>query len=194
MTTPPQNPDAPAKNGSRALKDEQWERFAVFMAKGTYPKSICYEMAGYSKNAGNAKRLAERPEVAERIKFLSIEATKITIYDIAWVKDRLARHAEHLTEVIELEDGTKKPGPMFNASAGARALELVGKELGLFKERIELGGKVAVANTELFQKLTPEERAAMRAMLVTAAGRAPRPANENSPEAGVVPADQEESA
>lgn len=194
MTTPPQNPDAPAKNGSRSLKDEKWERFAVLMAKGAYPKSTCYEMAGYSKNAGNAKRLEERPEVAARIKFLSTEATKITIYDVAWVKDRLARHAEHLTEVIVNEDGSKTAGPMFNASAGARALELVGKELGLFKERIELGGKVAVANTELFQKLTPEERAGMRAMLLAASARTPRPANENSVEAGVVPADQEESA
>jgi hypothetical protein len=193
MTTPPKDPDAPARNGSRALKDEKWERFAVLMAKGDKPKNACYEIAGYTKNSGNAKRLAERPEVAARIQFLQAESAKHTIYDVAWVKDRLARHAEHLTEVIELDDGTKKPGPMFNASAGARALELVGKELGLFKERIELGGKVAVQNTELFSKMTTEERAAMRAMLLAASARTPRPANEND-QAGVVPVEREESA
>lgn len=189
LETPPPGYAIPASAG-KPLRTLKHERFANLIVRG---KSVsdAYVAAGYKKNAGNAKRLFSQQDVRDRVEWLMIEAAKLTVYDAAFIKDRLAQHAVNLTETeIDEETGRKKAGPLFNASAGVRALELLGKEHGLFKEKIELGGKVQVANRELFEKMTPEERATFRAMLVTAASRLPRPANENAEaedEAGVVP-------
>lgn len=173
------SPDpAQAPDPSLPLKNTRQEKFAYFIVRGS-DVGEAFIKAGYPKNKSNANRLMKDPAVVARIEFLQTQATLLTVYDATWVKDRLARHAEALTEVIVTEDGSKKPGPLFNPSAGNRALELLGKEHGMFKDKIELGGKVQIANRELFEKLTPEERANLRAMLITAAARMPRPANEN---------------
>lgn len=167
--------------GARPLKNLDHERFAHMIVRGLKVVEA-YEEIGNTGHPQNARRLRRKPDVAARINFLMTEAARVTVFDAAWIKDRLARHAEHLTEVVvDPKTGIKKPGPLFNASAGARALELLGKEAGLFKDRVELGGTVQVANRELFARLTTEERQVLRTMLVAAAARTPAPANENEP-------------
>lgn len=184
------------------LPNRRHEVFANQIARG---KALleAYSVAGYvvngPENKANASRVLNRPDVQGRIAWFQLEAVKVTIYDAAWIKDRLARHAEHLTEVVDVEKivetqvGTgknakiikkvvvvKEGGPLFNPSAGNRALELLGKEHGLFKDKIELGGTVRVANTELFERMTRDERQVLRGMLMMALQRAPAPANENA--------------
>ncbi len=173
-----QTEETPTAAGSRALRNEKHERFCLLILKGK-TRNDAYRLIGNKSNTSNAKRLLAQEDVQDRIAWLRDERAKAQVYDSAWIKDRLARHAEHLTEVIVDEDGTKRPGPMFNPSAGARSLELLGKEHGMFKEKIELGGKVGVQNTEVFERMTPEERAMMRTMLTVAAARAGKPANSN---------------
>lgn len=171
----PQNQPAP---GARRLRNDKHERFCLLIMAGD-PHATAYEKVGYKPDGANAKRLLDRQEIQDRLAFLKAEVSKALVYDAAWVKDRLAKHAEALTEIVVTDDGSRKPGPMFNASAGARALELLGREHGLFKEKIELGGKVQHENRAVFERMTPAERATMRAMLQAAASRMPQPANEN---------------
>lgn len=194
--------EKPIEPTADPLKNRKHEVFANQIARG---KTLleAYDTAGFvvrgPESKANASRVLSRPEVQGRIAWFQLEAAKITIYDAAWIKDRLARHAEHLTEVVEVEQivetevgkgrnaktvkkvvVVKQGGPLFNASAGNRALELLGKDHGLFKDKIELGGTVRVANTELFERLTRDERQTLRGMLVAALQRMPRPANENT--------------
>lgn len=164
-------PETQATPGAEPLPNHRQEAFANLLAKGN-PIAASYAKAGFKPSAGNATRLGKDERVQARVLFLKEQIAAATVYDTAWIKGRLARHAEVLTELtVDPETGEKKPGPLFNAHAGARALELLGKEAGLFKDKIELGGKVQVENTTLLRKLTPEERASMREMLRAAAER-----------------------
>lgn len=68
-----------------------------------------------------------------------------------------------------------------------KAVDMLAKHLGMFVEKIELGGKVEVTNTDLLAKLTPNERGMMRHLLTNALERQ-TPANQNAEaQAGVVP-------
>lgn len=173
---------------SEVLANDRHERFVHNLLKG-HSTSESYKMVGFQPSATNARKVLAKPEVKARLDYLKELRAQSVVYDAAWIKDRFAKHAINLTEVIVEVDGTKKPGPMFSAAAGVTALLHLGREEGLFKERIELGGKVGIANTELLGKLTPAERSEMRSLLVAASARMPKPANENTEapaETGVV--------
>lgn len=175
--------------GSTPLTNHKWELFVRNVMKGQ-ALNLAYENAGFSPSPGNASRLKGRHEVRDRLTFLTLQAAKDSVIDAEWVRRKLTILVD-LTLATEMQhDGSIKPTATTNFSAANRALELLGKDLSMFKERIELGGHVQVANTELFGKMTPEERAEMRKMLVVAAARLPAPANQNEDEApsGVVPA------
>lgn len=181
----PQTPDDFDVPGSRPLRNRRHESFCHAIVRGLNATKA-YVKVGYAAHANNASRLHAQSDIQQRIEWLRVEVAKRVVHDAVWIKERLAKHAENLTATFYDEDtGLKMPGPMFNAAAGARALELLGKEHGLFKEKIELGGQVQVANRELLERLSPEERALMRGLLVAAAARAPRPANDDAPAEGV---------
>lgn len=171
--------------GAFPLTNHKWELFVLNMMRGQ-GVNLAYENAGFTASPGNASRLKGRREVKERLQFKILEAAKDTIVDAEWVRRKLRRLVD-LTLATEMQqDGSIKPTATTNFSAANRALELLGKDLSMFKERIELGGQFQVLNTELLRKLTPEERAQMREMLVVAAGRAPMPANDDEAQGGVV--------
>jgi phage terminase small subunit len=72
-----------------------------------------------------------------------------------------------------------------------KAVDMLAKHMGMFVEKIELGGQVQVTNTDLLQRLTPDERGTVRAVL-TAALERQKPANQNAEaQAGVVPITKE---
>lgn len=166
--------------GSTPLVSFKAERFCHFLMKGISPTKA-YEKAGYEgTSAGNATRLINSPSVAARLRWLNEEAARFAVVDSGYVKRRLKDVVDLSLSTEINDDGELSPGPTFSLPAANRALELLGKDLGMFKERIELGGHVQVANAELFRKLTPDERTQMRAMLVEAAARLPVPANQNA--------------
>ena len=185
-----QQDDTDQEPGSQPLTPVKYEIFAQQVARGVH-KSEAFVTAGYTPSPGNAYRLAGRKEVAERIEWLQGQVAKAASFDAKWIKARMGQVADALTEiVINPKNGARTPGPMFNAQAGARLLELLGREQGIFKDKIELGGNVQVGNRRVLENLTPAERAFMREMLVTAATRLPDPANDDSPgnqQTGVVP-------
>lgn len=195
-TTPAETtkqPETLEEQGSEPLPLIKHETFAQAISRGVAP-SDAYELAGFSRNAGNAQRLRNQEHVRNRVDFLQSQLAKAMTWDAKWIKERIGLVADALTEIIvDPLTGKRSPGPMFNAAQGNRALELLGREAGIFKDKIELGGHVAVGNTDMLRKMKPEERSLMKEMLLGVLGRPPEPANDDTaPEeaapTGVVPA------
>jgi hypothetical protein len=188
-TTP--KPEKPKDtNGSKPIQNFKHERFAQLLARGFNIKDAWEKIGNDPNFPKNAYRLKANKKIIERVKYLLAKGAERSIVDASYVKDRLARVVE-LALVTEInEHGQEVLGPTGNLSAASRALELLGREQGIFKDKIELGGEVSVGNRELFARLSPEERAALKATLQAAAMRRPAPANDDAPQAqsGVVPA------
>lgn len=194
MSSPSDTPDTaqtPVEPGSIPLKNAKWEKFAHRISWGV-GQAKAYVIAGYPDTPGkdtNASRLAKNPQVVQRVEWLKLQVAQAHVYDAQRIKDRLAYMADALTEIrIDPDTGNRQPGPMFNAQAGARVLEALSRIEGLFKDKIELGGKVQVANREVFERMTPTERAFMKELLVKARDRMPEPANDDAP-----PAEEEQA-
>lgn len=115
------------------LRNPKYEAFAQRLARGE-PILASYVLVGYKKKAQNASRLAKHDDIRARVdeilmrkdeSFGRAEAKAITndLVDKKWVMKRL---------VYEAEKGEQ-------SSARCKALELVGKEMGMFVNRTEHG-------------------------------------------------------
>lgn len=179
--------------GSKPLANFKHERFVNLLARG-FTVAEAWAKLGYSEFINNAYRLKGSPKVAARLKFLLDRAAEKSIVDASYIKDQMARVVELALATEINEHGQEVLGPTGNLSAANRALELLGREAGIFKDRIELGGQVSVGNTDLLRKLPPQERSAIKEILLGALAR-PTPANDDAPvdetgnaQGGVVPA------
>jgi phage terminase small subunit len=101
--------------------------------------------AGYSPRSARqqADVLLNEPEVAAAVaegQALRSERTQLTQ---DWVLERLKEVAERSLqhEPVMGHDGEPTGEYTFQHSGANRALELIGKHLGMFKERVELTGK-----------------------------------------------------
>jgi hypothetical protein len=111
-----------------ALNNARHERFAQGLAKGLTGDKA-YSEAGYKPNRKNAARLKSNEDVKSRVKEIAERAATRVEIDRAWVMDMLRKNAERC-----LDDGDDR-----NPNAGNRALELLGKEIGMFVDRRLLG-------------------------------------------------------
>lgn len=157
-------------------REEQFARAFLETGNATeaYRRSYSWENMTAGAIAVEGHRILKRPKVARIIAEARLE-----------VQARLAVTLESITE--ELEWARLQAMEKGNVSAAIAAIIGKAKMHGLFKERIELGGHVQVANTDLYRKMTPEERSYMRQILINAAARLPAPANDDDEQAGVVP-------
>lgn len=197
LTTQDQ-PETPAEPGSLPLKNAKWEKFAHRLSWGV-SQAQAYVIAGFPKaesNATNASRLANKQAVVERVAWLRQKVAEAHIYDSTKIEERLAYMADALSEiVIDPDTGLRKPGPMFNATAAARVLELLGRKHGIFKDKIELGGNVSVGNTDMIRRMKPEDRMALKTLLLQVQQQEPAAnddeptaeGEEEKPQGGVVP-------
>jgi phage terminase small subunit len=116
------------------LPNERHEKFAQFLAMGK-PRIEAHELSGYSPNRANASTLARQPHIKSRIAELQEHAGQIAVQVAAvttgisksWVLEKLRENA--LKGLRE-----KKASSVAN-----RALELIGREIGMFLERVEEG-------------------------------------------------------
>lgn len=176
----PESTESLEEPGSRLLTPMRYEIMAQCISRGVSAVDA-YVKAGFKFNYGNAARLAREQRIQIRANWLRDQLAKAQVFDTIWIKERLGLLADSLSEIIvDPASGQRKPGPLFNAAQANRALELLGREAGIFKDKIELGGQVQVANRDLFERMTPPERAFMREMLMKAAGRLPEPANDDA--------------
>ena len=134
-----------------ALDDARRELFAQGVAKGVSATNA-YIAAGYKTNAKaaavSANRLLKRVDVATRVQELlerrqhieekatekAIEKTAITK---EWVIKRLVENTERAMQNVPVldHDGETIGEYRYEGSVANKALELLGKELGMFIER-----------------------------------------------------------
>lgn len=134
------------------LANARHERFAQELAKGKTADEA-YQLAGYKPNRGNASTLKANQSVLDRVAELKAGIAEKVLIDEAYVlgtiKDTVERckQAEPVRDrkgeivLTETADGSVAPAYVFNAASVLKGAELLGKHIGMFKERIEHTGK-----------------------------------------------------
>lgn len=123
-----------------ALTNQKHERFATEIAKGR-SQTEAYEKAGYKRNDSHASRLVKDGKVQARIAELRertvAKVVEKTAISRIWVLDMLRENLERALQRVPVrgEDGHEIGEYTYNGSVANRALELIGKELGMFVER-----------------------------------------------------------
>jgi phage terminase small subunit len=132
-----------------ALANARHERFAQELAKGK-SATEAYAEAGYRPNSGNAATLKADQSISMRVAELIEEqagiaraatekaAERLSI-DREWVLAQLVENANRAMQAVAVKsnDGSTTGEFKYEGSVANRALELIGKELGMFVDRTE---------------------------------------------------------
>lgn len=152
-----------------ALRNARHERFAQEVAAGKTLEEA-HRLAGYNADRRNAQHLRERNDISHRVDELlaareqiaakaterAIEKTGITK---AWVMERLRENVERAMQAQEVGDtGEYK----YDGAVANRALELLGREIGMFISRSEQGrpGEFAALDDHALNERIVEEMTA----------------------------------
>lgn len=130
---------------AKPLDNAKHERFAQGLAKGLSAFQAYIE-AGYSENRGNAIRLKAKESVAARVAEIQASAAEKAALTRSWVMRRLA-------------ENEREAAASGQFAASNKAIELIGKELGMFVERKEQGAPgdfAALDSQELGRQLYDE--------------------------------------
>lgn len=142
------------------LKNAKHEHFSQLVAGGK-PPTAAYVLAGYSEHgaAQSANRLLKNAEIADRIAQLrkAVEeparerAIEKAAVSKAWVLSELMENVSMAKQAVPVLNKKGEPTGEYqqNLSAANRALELLGKELGMFKDQLEV--------TDPRQRMTDDE-------------------------------------
>ena len=135
-----------------ALKNAKHERVAQEIASGKTADEA-YAAAGYKPDRGNASRLTANDSIKERIaEILNGAASRVEI-DKSWVLAKLRQNAETClaerrvkmsVKIARGEAPVELEMTQYDPAGANKALELLGKELGLFKDKIEHTGSVTI--------------------------------------------------
>lgn len=123
-----------------ALQNARHERFAQELAKGK-SQSEAYQLAGYEPSEPNASRLTRNDKVQARVAELQERAAANVMLTREWVLEQLV-------------DNAAKAKAAGDFGPSNQALNLLGKELGMFVERTENVNIEHVVSDDL---PTPEE-------------------------------------
>jgi phage terminase small subunit len=133
-----------------ALDNPRHERFAQELAKGKSADEA-YQLAGYSENRGNATRMKANESVHARVQELTERAAEKAVLTKSWVIERLMTNAERALQEVAVRDseGNQTGEFEYEGAVANRALELLGKELGMFVDRSENVNRNHVVSGEL---------------------------------------------
>lgn len=161
------------EDGSSPLVDPKHEKFAQLITEG-FPIGKAYQGCGYpNAHAPNGYRLMNKPKVRSRIAFLQqkkademIQASaRVMERDVekqqltkAWVVDRLMTITQRCMQAEPVRDAAGKEMGIyqFNATGANRALELLGKEAGMFVDRSKVELDVRNLTAEQLEALMAE--------------------------------------
>jgi phage terminase small subunit len=104
------------------LDNQRHEAFAQALAKGK-SATEAYTEAGYKADRGAASRMSANVNVSARVTELQSMAAERVVLSREWI---IAKLVENATKTQES-----------NPSASNKALELLGKEIGMFVDRSE---------------------------------------------------------
>ena len=148
------------------LTNSKYEHFALLVARGESPAKA-YVLSGYSENGAfqSGNRLLRKPEVAARVEELKRAIAESQVEKIAveraWVISILVQNVQPAMQVEPLRDHEGNPTGQFTyqGSVANRALELLGKELGMFQTKPENTDAISDAITKRLH--AGQERVAM---------------------------------
>lgn len=122
------------------LTNPRHERFAQALAAGKTADEA-YQVAGFKPNRGNATRLKANESVAQRVAELQGRITEGVVLTKQWVLERLIENAKRALQATPVlgPDGKPTGEYRYEGSVANRALELLGKEQGMFVDRKEVG-------------------------------------------------------
>jgi phage terminase small subunit len=120
------------------LPNNKHELFAQGLAKGL-SADVAYEQASYTPNRGNAARLKANESISGRVKELQEAAAAKAMVTKQWVLDHLKEIVERAMQAEPVLDREGNPTGeyTFQGNVANKALELIGKELGMFTGRRE---------------------------------------------------------
>ena len=126
------------------LKNQRHELFAQGIAAGKSADQA-YKEAGYEKDRGNATRLTANDSIKARVAELLSRASEGVVISKQWVIERLVENVNRAMQASKAGDNGEYK---YDGSVANRALELLGKELGMFVERVEQDQTVRVISDE----------------------------------------------
>ena len=117
-----------------ALSNPRHERFCQELAKGK-SATEAYGLAGYKPNSGNAATLKAEQSILDRVADLIAEHAEAHRQATQMATERLSIDREWvLAQLVENAGLAKQQGDIGPSN---QALNLIGKELGMFVERTE---------------------------------------------------------
>lgn len=122
------------------LSNARHERFAQELAAGKTADEA-YQLAGFRPNRGNATRLKANESVMKRVAELQGRIADGVVLTKQWVIERLIENVERALQAQPVLDREGRPTGeyTYEGSVANRALELLGKEQGMFVDRKEVG-------------------------------------------------------
>ena len=131
------------------LANARHEVFAQEIAKGT-EAGEAYVKAGFKANGGNARRLKLDEAVKKRVEAILSERSMVhekgleraierTALSKEWVIEGLIENVDRAMQAVEVKDhkGHGTGEYKYDGSVANQALNLLGKELGMFVEKSE---------------------------------------------------------
>lgn len=164
------------------LPNAKHERFAQALADGK-TQLEAHGIAGYKANRHTGSALAREPHISARVSEILTERESIqakgvakaierTAINKAWIIDRLVENVERAMQAEPVyRDGVATGEYQYAGSVANKALELLGKEVGMFVDRqlVQVGE---------FDEMKPDELRDLRSTV--AAERARRAGSEDS--------------
>lgn len=141
-----------------ALSNPRHELFAQNLAKGM-SQDAAYEAAGFKPSRSNASMLAAKQNIIERLAELTARAADAVVLSKSWVIERLIQNVDRAMQYEEIMRGDQGTGEFkYDGGVANKALELLGKEIGMFVDRKEV-------RTGALDDLDADERAKLRAAI-----------------------------
>jgi Terminase small subunit len=98
-----------------------------------------YQAAGYKRDRGNATRLTANDSIQKRVAEIQGKAAEKAEVTKAWVMARLKEIVERAMQAVQVldHDGNPTGEYSYQGNVANKALELLGKEIGMFVGRRE---------------------------------------------------------
>jgi phage terminase small subunit len=162
-----------ASEFGRPLENGKHEHFAHLVAKGE-SAAKAYVLCGYSEKGAiqSGNRLLRKPEVAARVKELKTAVSERRVekvaVDRAWALAMLVENAQRAMQVEPVRDREGSPTGhyTYQGAVANKALELLGRELGMFQPQT---GNDEDKAKDLIERLRKGQERVARAKLERAA-------------------------
>jgi phage terminase small subunit len=139
------------------LSNARQERFCQGLAAG---KTIdqAYREAGYAAHRGNASTLRSKQHIQARVAELQSCAAERAVLSRQWVIEGLIEIVERSMQLKAVLCKGRVIAFRSEPAAAIRALELLGKELGMFTGRVEADQNLRIISAEPLTETQWEER------------------------------------